>query len=418
MHYKTQKSLLSLATIVALSACSEEEAQSTTKAEPAAPVVNSAPVAWPTDKVQFCNTALDKATEQYTYFRNNYTDPQNIPTAWNEEEETKFTTIQGWTAGFVAGSFWYLYEHNQNDEWLKTATDWTEALKDSQFNRKTHDIGFIINDSFGNGFRLTGNQAYPEVLLNAAKTLMERYNPEIGLTFSWSWGYWEFPVIVDNMMNLELLFEASLATGDPRYYEAAISHADKTIKHHFRSDYSSYHLVNYNRDTGLPNWKQTFQGIADDSAWARGQGWGLYGYTSVYRYTKDEKYLDHARGIANYILSHKNMPEDLVAFFDFDAPDREDIRNVKDTSAASLMASALFELATYVEGDEAQRYLDAANKILRNLSSPEYLASKGENGNFLLKQATGNYPASLDIEASLNYGDYYYLQALTRCKTQ
>lgn len=414
MNIKTTKTLLALSTALILSACTSTQAPNTEKVSTS---TTEKAMVWPTDNVAFCNAALDKATEQYEYFRTEYTDPTNIPTSYSDGT-TKFTTIQGWTSGFVAGSFWQIYEHNKTESWLKTATKWTEALENSQFNRKTHDIGFIMNDSYGNGLRLTGNEAYSPILLNSAKTLMERYNPEIGLTFSWSWGHWEFPVIIDNMMNLELLFEASKATGDKRYYDAAVSHATKTMKHHFREDFSSYHLVNYNRDTGLPNWKQTFQGIADDSSWARGQGWGLFGYTTVYRYTKDEKFLNHAKGIANYILTHKNMPEDMVAFFDFDAPDREDIRNVKDSSAASLMASALFELATYVDEKEAKRYREAAMKMLRSLSTPAYLASKGENGNFLLKQATGHYPAGLDINGSLNYGDFYYLQALHRCKAQ
>ncbi|MBD1388668.1 glycoside hydrolase family 88 protein [Neiella sp. HB171785] len=392
-----------------LSACSATQTASTGADS------SAAPIAWPEQNVAFCSAALDKATEQYEGFRTAYTDPLNIPRSFTDGK-TRQDGPMGWTAGFVGGSFWYLYEHNKQDSWLQTATTWTEALEPQQFNRKTHDIGFVMNSTFGNGLRLTGNEAYSPILLNSAKTLMERYNPELGLTFSWSWGNWEFPVIIDNMMNLELLFEASKASGDPRYYDAAVSHATVTMKNHFREDYSSYHLVNYSRTPGKINWKQTFQGIADDSSWARGQGWGAYGYTMVYRYTKDEKFLNHARNIVNYILTHKNMPEDLVPYFDYDAPDRDDIRNVRDSSAASLVASALLELALYVDEAEAKRYREAAMTMLRSLSSPEYLASKGENGHFLLKQATGNYPADEEINGALNYGDYYYLEALHRCK--
>ncbi|WP_448248789.1 glycoside hydrolase family 88 protein [Thalassotalea agariperforans] len=370
---------------------------------------------WPTDNVEFCHAAFDSAVQQYDDFRKEYTNPSKIPTSFSNGE-TKFTNPMGWTSGFVGGSFWYLYEHTQDKSWLETATKWTNALDKQQFNRKTHDIGFIMSSTYGNGLRLTENKAYRPILVNAAKTLMERYNPTIGATFSWSWGTWEFPVIIDNMMNLELLFKASEFTGDKTYYDAAVSHATVTMKHHFREDHSSYHLVNYNRTTGLPNHKQTFQGIADDSSWSRGQGWGAYGYTMVYRFTKDEKFLNHARNIVNYILTHKNMPEDLVPYFDYDAPDYPEIKNYKDSSAASLVASALFELADYVEADEAKRYRDAAIKMLRSLSSPAYLAAKNEHGHFLLKQATGHYPANLDLEASLNYGDYYYLEALKRCK--
>lgn len=366
--------------------------------------------------VAFCSAALDNAEKQLNDFRNTYTNPRKIPTSFSEGE-VKYTTPMGWTSGFVAGSFWYIYEHNKKDSWLKTASEWTKALEKMQFNRKTHDIGFIMNNSFGNGLRLTDNKDFEPIIVSSAKTLMERFNATIGATYSWSWGTWEFPVIIDNMMNLELLFNASILTKDSRYYDAAVSHASVTMKHHFRPDHSSYHLVNYSRDTGLPIGKQTFQGIADDSSWSRGQAWGAYGYTTVYRYTKDEKFLKHAKNIVNYILTHKNMPEDLVPYFDYDAPDDSSITNYRDSSAASLLASALLELVDYVDDEEALRYRKAAMTMLRSLASPAYLASKDENGHFLLKQATGNYPKDLDLNASLNYGDYYYLEALTRCKT-
>lgn len=376
--------------------------------------LNQAPV-WPVDNAAFCHAALDNAAVQFNDFRTRYTNPKKIPTAFTDGE-TKYTEPRGWTSGFVAGSFWNLYEHTQDKSWLTSAQNWTHALKDQQYNRRTHDVGFIMYNSYGNGLRLTNNEEYSPLLVSTARTLMERYNETIGATYSWSFGKWEFPVIIDNMMNLELLFFAAQATGDKTFYNAAVSHATVSMKHHFRADHSSYHLVNYNRVTGLPNSKQTVQGIADDSPWARGQGWGAYGYTMVYRFTKDEKFLNHARNIANFMLEHKNMPDDLVPYFDFHAPDYPNITNYRDSSAASLFASALLELATYVKADEAERYRAAAIKMLRSLSSPEYLAAKGENGHFLLKQATGNFPRDLDLNSALNYGDYYYLEALNRCK--
>ncbi|MBB1379337.1 glycoside hydrolase family 88 protein [Pseudoalteromonas sp. SR43-2] len=396
------KSALAVAVLLALPACDAVEK-------------NSKQDTLLNDSAQFCSATLDKAQLQLDDFRKAYTNPNKIPTSFSDGK-VNFITPMGWTSGFVAGSFWYMYEHSQDKSWLDTATHWTNALEDMQFNRKTHDVGFIMNNSFGNGLRLTGNKNYSPILVSTAQTLMERYNPNIGATFSWSWGTWEFPVIIDNMMNLELLFNASLATGDKKYYDAAVSHATVTMEHHFRDDYSSYHLVNYSRDTGLPQSKQTFQGLTDDSSWSRGQAWGAYGYTMVYRYTKDEKFLNHARNIVNYLLSHKNMPEDLVPYFDYDAPEHPDVVNYRDSSAASLLASGLLELANYVEKEEAARYRKAAMKMLHSLSSPEYLAEKGENGHFLLKQATGNYPAGKELNAALNYGDYYYLEALNRCK--
>jgi rhamnogalacturonyl hydrolase YesR len=382
-----------------------------------ASTLSAADSVWPIDNIAFCSAALDQAQLQMDDFRSTYTNPSKIPTSYSDGE-TKFTNPMGWTSGFVAGNFWYLYEHNKEKTWLDEALKWTDALEKMQFNRKTHDIGFIMNNTFGNGLRLTENKDYVPILISSAKTLMERYNPTIGATYSWSWGTWEFPVIIDNMMNLELLFNAAKLSGDKSFYEAAVSHAKVTMKHHFRDDHSSYHLINYSRDTGLPIAKQTSQGIADDSSWSRGQAWGAYGYTMVYRFTQDKAFLNHARNIVNYILTHKNMPEDLVPYFDYDAPDDPKVTNYKDSSAASLLASALFELANYVDQDEAKHYQAAAIKMLRSLSSEAYLAAKNENGHFLLKQATGNYPKGLDLNASLNYGDYYYLEALIRCKSQ
>lgn len=411
--------LLSLVAACVLSACTttQKETNSEIDRQKATNTVTySKEINWPENNVEFCHAALDQATLQYDDFRNAYTNPTKVPRSFSNGK-TRFEPMLGWTTGFVAGSFWNLYEHNQDASWLTTATEWTKALEKNQFNRKTHDIGFIIYDSFGNGLRLTNNKAYETVIVSAAKTLMERFNPKLGVTYSWSWGTWEFPVIIDNMMNLELLFKASEITGNPVYRNAAISHATVTMEHHFRDNYSSFHLVNYDRETGKPNWKQTFQGIADDSSWSRGQGWGLYGYTMTYRFTQDEKFLNHARGIANYILTHPNMPDDLVPYFDYDAPKYPDATLYRDSSAASLVASALLELANYVDGAEKNRYYDAAMKMLRSLSSPAYLAGKGESGHFLLKQATGNYPKDDELNASLNYGDYYYLQALNRCKT-
>lgn len=413
MKLTTKNIILSLAASCVISACSASESgkneSQTSKQTTAQNIV------WPSEDVAFCEAALDNAAVQLNDFRNTYTNPSKIPTAFTDGK-TKFTEPRGWTSGFVAGSYWYLYEHTQDDTWLNSAVNWTNALKDQQYNRRTHDVGFIMYNSYGNGLRLTNNETYSPLLVSTARTLMERYNDTIGATYSWSFGKWEFPVIIDNMMNLELLFFASQASGDPKFYNAAVSHATVSMKHHFRPDHSSYHLVNYNRVTGLPNSKQTVQGIADDSPWARGQGWGAYGYTMVYRFTKDEKFLNHAKNIADFMLNHKNMPEDLVPYFDFHAPDYPDVVNYRDSSAASLFASALLELADYVEDDDASRYREAALKILRSLSSPEYLAGKGENGHFLLKQATGNYPRDLDLNSALNYGDYYYLEALNRCK--
>ncbi|WP_371193823.1 glycoside hydrolase family 88 protein [Glaciecola sp. SC05] len=367
----------------------------------------------------FCSAALDAASTQLNDFRNMYKDPSQIPRSFNEGEndnKARLVPAKDWTSGFVAGSFWYVYEHTQDASWRETAQQWTYALEEQQFHKRTHDVGFIMNNSYGNGLRLTGNESYKPILVQTADTLMERFHPTVGATLSWNFGTWEFPVIIDNMMNLELLFEATKFTGDAKYSEAAISHATVTMNNHFRPDYSSYHVVDYSKTTGEAILKETHQGINDQSDWARGQAWGAYGYTMMYRYTKDKKFLEQAKNIANFYLSHPNLPADSVPYFDFDAPDFEDVPNYRDSSAASLMASNLLELAEYVEKADADRYRKAALDMLVSLSTPAYLAAKGENGSFLLKQATGNYPRNDELSGALNYADYYYLEALLRCK--
>ena len=367
-----------------------------------------------TQDAQFCSATLDKAETQLNQFRIHYTDPQKIPRSYNET--VRFATTDDWTSGFVAGSFWYLYEHTQDSTWKDSAETWTEALNKEQFNKGTHDLGFMMYNSYGNGLRLTANESYSPIIVQTAKSLMSRYNPVVGATRSWDFGDWEFPVIIDNMMNLELLFEASKLSGDESFADAAVSHANVTMNNHFRDDHSSFHVVDYSTTTGEAIHKQTHQGISDDSDWTRGQAWGAYGYTMMYRYTKDPAYLALAQNISDFYLSHPNMPDDLVPYFDFDAIDDESVPNYKDSSSAALMASSLFELSGYVEEQDAMRYRQAAMTMLRSLSTPEYFANEGENAYFVLTQATGNYPGGYELAGALNYADYYLLEALVRCK--
>ena len=218
------------------------------------------------------------------------------------------------------------------------------------------------------------------------------------------------------MMNLDLLLRAAELSGDDSLRAIAVSHADKTMIHHFRPDFSSWHLVSYDPVTGEPHLKQTHQGYSDDSAWSRGQAWGLYGYTMMYRMTGDERYLGHARGIAQFLLHHKNMPADGVPYWDYDTP--EIPSTPRDASAAAVMASALVELSGMVEGDEAEEYFAFAEKQVRTLASPEYTAAEGDNGCFILKHSTGAYPFASEVDVPLAYADYYYVEALVRLKAR
>ncbi len=316
-----------------------------------------------------------------------------------------------WTSGFFPGSLWLLYEYTNKDFWLDDAFKRTAGIEGQKFNTGTHDLGFMLGCSFGNGYRLFDDPTYEGILIQAAKSLASRFNANVGCIRSWDFGSWEFPVIIDNMMNLELLFQATKLTGDSSYWDKAVSHADVTLLHHFRDDFSSFHVVDYNQTTGDTIGKSTHQGYSAESAWARGQAWGLYGYTMCYRFTKDTRYLELAENIALFMIDHDHLPADLVPYWDFDAPAIPN--EPRDVAAAAIMCSALFELSQFSDlyGDS---FLNVAIDQVKTLASGDYTAALDSNNNFILMHGTGSYPAGSEVDSPLNYADYYFLQALTR----
>lgn len=335
------------------------------------------------------------------------------PRTTDEQGRLVFTSLNDWTSGFFPGTLWYLYELSGDSAWLQPAIHYTEGMEHIKYYRGNHDIGFMIYCSFGNGLRLTQKTAYKDVIVTAARTLCERFRPGAGVIQSWPRQRgWECPVIIDNMMNLELLFEATRMSGDSSFWDIAVSHADQTLKHHYRPDMSCYHVVDYDAQTGAVRSRVTAQGYADSSAWARGQAWGLYGYTMCYRYTRDPRYLQQAEAIARFIFTHPNLPKDLIPYWDYDVPNIE--REPRDASAAAITASALYELSTYVSSKEAKRYKKLADRIIRSLSSPAYRATSGTNGYFILMHSTGNKPGPNEVDVPLVYADYYFLEALKR----
>jgi unsaturated chondroitin disaccharide hydrolase len=359
---------------------------------------------------------FDAASRQYTGLLAKVQARPGFPRTV-ENGEVKLVEVKDWTSGFFPGSLWYLYEATGKATWRTAAADYTARMAPAKFDKSQHDLGFMLGASYGNGYRLTKDPSYRDALLAGATTLVTRFNPKVGSIQSWDlWknANWAFPVIVDNMMNLELLTWASRAASEPRYREIAMIHADTTLKNHFRPDNSSYHLVDYDPQTGAVRGKQTVQGNADASSWARGQAWGLYGYTMMYRETKKAEYLQQAHKIAAFFMNHPRLPADKVPYWDFDDAAIPDAP--RDSSAAAIVSSALFELAGFSDKEMAQRYRAFAEAQLRSLASPAYLAAPGENGGFLLKHATGHKPAGKEIDVPLNYGDYYFLEALHRLK--
>jgi rhamnogalacturonyl hydrolase YesR len=357
--------------------------------------------------------ALIRAAAQYDFMLHQLRGRDGAPRTW-ENGELVLTT-RDWTAGFFPGALWLLYEAKGDEPFRVAAQRYTEALAPHQHNRRTHDVGFILHCSFGHGWRLTKQPAYREVLLNGAASLATRFDPKVGAIKSWDWSrQWEYPVIIDNLMNLELLLWAARESGEPRYREIAIRHADTTLWNHFRPNGSCYHVVDFDPRTGAVQDRVTHQGFADDSAWSRGQAWAIYGYTMLYRETREPRYLAQARAAADFVLKLPRLPADRIPWWDFDAPKFP--TQPRDASAAAIMASALLELAGYVPKADAARYLAFAKGQLRSLASAEYLAVAGANGGFILKHSTGNRPEGREIDVPLNYADYYFLEALLRCR--
>ncbi|MEI6753430.1 MAG: glycoside hydrolase family 88 protein [Paludibacter sp.] len=339
-----------------------------------------------------------------------------IPRTLDANGEMVYVPIQDWTSGFFAGNIWFTYQLSNDKKWLPLAEKYTERLDSVKYLTDHHDVGFMIGSSYLNGYRQTGNEKYKEVIIQTAKSLSTRFRPNAGVLQSWNvdkdWQSkrdWKCPVIIDNMMNLELLFEATIFSGDSSFYKIAVSHANKTLANHFRDNNSSYQVIDYDPETGAVRKKETAQGFANESSWARGQAWGLYGYIVCYRYTKNPSYLEQAKKIYDYIFTEKTLPKDLIPYWDYNAPNIPN--EPRDVSAAAITASALYEMSTYLPDN---KYKITADKIIAVLSTPAYRAEIGTNGNFILKHSVGSIPHNIEIDVPLCYADYYFLEALVR----
>ena len=336
-----------------------------------------------------------------------------VPRTINNDGSLQVVAAGDWTSGFYPGVLWYMFELTGDESWKEKAIQYTAELEDEQYNGSNHDVGFRMFCSYGNALRLTGDESHIPVLEQSALTLIARYYENVGCIRSWDFNQenWQCPVIIDNMMNLELLFWASEQTGDPVYADIAYTHAATTMANHFRPDNSSWHVIDYDTISGEVRNRNTHQGYADESAWSRGQAWGLYGYTMTYRLTDHIEFLKQAEKIAGFLLEHPNMPEDLVPYWDYNAPGIPD--EPRDVSAAAIMASALYELCRYSE--KGAWYKEKADKIMESLGTV-YASAPGENYGFILGHSVGARPMNSEVDVPMNYADYYYLEALLRKK--
>ena len=357
--------------------------------------------------------ALDYAVSQLKKSVESIDDPSKFARTNNPDGSWKTVGMYNWTSGHFPGCLWYAYEYSKDESLKDAAIRWTEALEPVKDYTENHDVGFMIYCSYGNGYRLTGDESYPAIMKKTAESLATRYTKTTGVIQSWrSRRGWLVPVIIDNMMNLELMFWAAKNNDMPEIYELSVDHSKTTIKNHIRENGSTYHVVDYDPDTGDVRGKQTAQGYADDSTWARGQAWGLYGYTMTYRETRDKLFLKTAQRLADFFIA--NLPEDYVPYWDFNAPNIPD--EPRDSSAAAIAASGLLELCELVEDKEAaKKYRETALNLLSALCSSEYL-TEGTNNPAILQHGTGHLPGDSEIDVALIYGDYYFLEALLRYK--
>ena len=378
-----------------------------------------------------------RAAEQYQLMYES-TPPGMYPRTVNNSGETRFIGAEplksgaNWTNGFYPGILWMLYAHTGDIAWKVKAEKVTRALEVQKDQIYHHDIGFIIMSSFGKAYEYSPSEYYRNIIIHSAESQLTRFSEITGTTRSWDkWtsrgGTYttEYPVIIDNLMNLDLLFKAYELTGNDKFLKPALSHADKTMANHIREDGSAYHLVAYDPETGEVDARKTSQGFSDSSAWSRGQAWAIYGFTMCYRFTRNPDYLATAMKAADFFINHKNLPEDFIPYWDFNIGEFSDYEwaydparfdeEPRDASAAAATASALLELKDYVDDPvKSREYRDAAVKMLKSLATPEYMAEKGQNNYFLLKHSVASVPHDSSIDKPEAYADYYFLEALLK----
>lgn len=363
--------------------------------------------------------ALDFAAEQVTRNLPEFT--HKFQNAYSEGGFYAPIENDYWTTGFWTGEIWLSYEHTGNPA-LKTAG---EIQIDSFLNRiekkinvDHHDMGFLYSPSCVAGYKLTGNRTGREAALKAADQLMGRFHP-VG-EFIQAWGGMEsrtdYRLIIDCLLNVPLLYWAAEETGDSRYREVAEKHVHTALRNVIREDYSTWHTFYFDIETGAPDHGATCQGYRDGSAWARGQAWGIYGTALSYRYTRKAEYLDTFRNITRYYLEH--LPKDMVPFWDLEFTDGDD--QPRDSSSASITACGLLEMAKYLENPEEKAYYEnLAKRMLKSLYDHYAVKDPAQSNGLVLHSTYSNHSpyntcGHYGVDECNAWGDYFYMEALTR----
>ena len=361
---------------------------------------------------------IEHAASQYKVLLQNAPDSSQYPFYLNEDGSIFFVEKKNWTSGYVPGVMWYLYANTQDQFWKNQAMRWCTSIESEKLATNKHDTGVMLYTSFGLGHKIGGVKEYKDILIEGADSLLVRYNEKIGLIKSWNskglQNDWLFPVIIDGMIVLDLPFYAGKFSDNKEMIRKATSHATITMQNHFRDDGSAPHVVDYDPNTGKKRYFDTHQGYSKASSWARGQAWAIYGFPLAYRYTGDRSYLETAMRTADYVFTHENMPDDLIPFWDYLAPEIPD--EPRDASAAAIMCAGLLEMCQYLNDEDKEKYLNYAQKIIISLSKPEYLCENGDCQGFILKHSVYNKPSGKGVDTPINFTDFYFLEALIRYK--
>jgi hypothetical protein len=355
---------------------------------------------------------FERAAKQSSVLLGNLGESPKFPRSLKPDGSLRAVDPEDWTSGFFPGTMWLIHEYSGSPEWKEKAMAATLRLEVLRNFKGHHDVGFMLGCSYGNALRLSPDDSKRAVLRDGAAALVTRYRSEVGLIRSWDYKPFVYPVIIDNMMNLELLSWSAKNGGDPKHLEIAISHADKTLANHFRADGSAYHVLDYNPKTRAISAIHAGQGGDVRTAWARGQAWAIYGFAMMFRETKKPEYLAKATSVADFVMNHPNLPKDKIPYWDFGAEAGD--KTPRDASAAAVMAAGLIEISEMSGDGKGGKYLDFARAQLLALGSPGYLAEEGKNGGFILLHSTGHLPENLEIDSPLCYADYYFLEALLR----
>lgn len=341
--------------------------------------------------------------------------------AYSEDGFYQATENRDWTTGFWTGEIWLAYEFTK-DERLKAAGDiqMKDFLNriDNRIDVETHDLGFLYSPSCVAGYKLTGSPVGKEAALKAANELITRFH-EKG-EFIQAWGPLGAPdnyrLIIDCLLNLPLLYWATDETGDEKYREIAEKHIHTALANVIREDFSTWHTFFFNMETGEPDHGATCQGYRDGSVWARGQAWGIYGTAIGYKYTKRREYIDIFKGVTDYYLRH--LPEDLVPFWDLEFGDGDDDQP-RDSSSASIAPCGMLEMAKYMEPEDAAYYTGIAKKFMKSIKD-HYAVTDFETSNGLVLHSTYSNHSPYNtcnhygVDECNIWGDYFYMEALTR----